>query len=196
MGRSGRLRWRASEEKVEFESQAFVLIVIKKYMQMPRPIKPKKNSISRILLCVLYIHNGDDQNLNTLLEYIQSAFGEYPTTLGLGAQEYIHNATIYDIHHQYPPARISSPPMINILMEYNFTSWQKRRRHLAPEADRILPLVVAARTAGMSRVQIGNAIALDQEVLNELLAGMVQIGWLTVGWRDGLPVYRAGVRSV
>jgi len=41
-------------------------------------------------------------------------------------------------------------------------------------------------------MQIGNAIELDQEVLDELLAGMVEVGLLNVMWRDGLPVYLAG----
>ena len=82
--------------------------------------------------------------------------------------------------------------MINTVMEYSFTSWEMRRRHIAPKAERILPLVIGAGTAGMTRKQIGNAVELDQEVLEELLAGMVQIGLLTVMWRDGMPVYRAG----
>ena len=81
-------------------------------------------------------------------------------------------------------------------MEYSFKSWQNRRRHLAPESERILPLVAAAGAAGMTRRQIRNAVELDQEVLDELLAGMVQIGLLTVMWRDGRPVYRAGLSGI
>jgi hypothetical protein len=86
--------------------------------------------------------------------------------------------------------------MIDMLMEYSFKSWQERRRHLAPESERILPLVVGAGTAGMTRNQIGNAIGLDKEVLDELLAGMVEIGLLTVMWRDETPVYRAGLSGI
>jgi len=86
--------------------------------------------------------------------------------------------------------------MINTLMEYSFTSWEKRRRHLAPESERILPLIAAAGSAGMNRGQIGNAVQLDRQVLDELLAGMVEIGLLTVMWRDGLPIYYAGIRGI
>lgn len=86
--------------------------------------------------------------------------------------------------------------MINTVMEYGFTSWENRRRHLDPEAERILPLVVDAGAAGMNRMQIGNAIELDQEVLDELLAGMVEVGLLNVMWRDGLPVYLAGIMGI
>jgi hypothetical protein len=81
-------------------------------------------------------------------------------------------------------------------MDHSFTSWQKRRQHLAPEAEKILPLVVGAGTAGMTRKQLGNVIELDREVLDELLAEMVQIGLLTVMWRDGMPVYRAGIMGI
>jgi hypothetical protein len=111
-------------------------------------------------------------------------------------QGHIYSAPIYDIENEFSAAnRISSPPMINTVMEYSFTSWE-RRRHLAPDSERILPMVVAAGTAGMTRKQLGNVIELDREVMDELLAGMVQIGLLTVVWREGLPVYRAGVSGI
>jgi hypothetical protein len=74
----------------------------------------------------------------------------------------------------------------------SFKSWE-RRRHLAPEADRILPLVAAAGTAGMNRFQLGNAVDLNRETLDQLLAGLVGIGLLTVAWVRGVPVYRAGI---
>lgn len=78
-------------------------------------------------------------------------------------------------------------------MEYSFKSWEKRRRHLAPEADRVLPLI--AGSTGMTRKQIGNAVELDRDVLNQLLDGMVGMGLLTVAWDEGVPVYRtSGVR--
>ena len=73
-------------------------------------------------------------------------------------------------------------------MKYSFHAWERRRRHLAPEADRLLPLI--ASTAGMTRKQIGNAVDLDRNVLNQLLDGMVGMGLLTVEWEDGMPVYR------
>jgi hypothetical protein len=81
-------------------------------------------------------------------------------------------------------------PMIS-----SFKSWEQRR-HFAPEAERILPLVVGAGTTGMTRKQLGNVIQLDREVMEELLAGMVEIGLLAVMWRDGMPVYRAGVSGI
>lgn len=40
-------------------------------------------------------------------------------------------------------------------------------------------------------MQIGNAIKLDREVLNQLLDGMVGMGFLTVAREGGVPVYRA-----
>ena len=72
-------------------------------------------------------------------------------------------------------------------MEYSFTSWDKRRRHQRPEADRILPLVAAAGQAEMNRGQIVNAVELD---LGELLTGMVGVGLFTVTAGVGGPVYR------
>ena len=77
----------------------------------------------------------------------------------------------------------------------SFTSWERRRRHLAPEAERILPLVAAAGTVGMNRFQLGNAVDLNRETLDQLIAGLVGIGLLTVAWERGVPVYRAGVLS-
>lgn len=73
----------------------------------------------------------------------------------------------------------------------SFKSWE-RRRQLAPEAERSLPLVAAAGSAGMNRFQLGNAIDLNRETLDQLLAGLVGIGLLTVAWERGVPVYRAG----
>ena len=48
----------------------------------------------------------------------------------------------------------------------------------------------------MGRRQIGNAVQLDRQVLDELLTGMVQVGLLTVIWRDETPVYRAGLSGI
>ena len=75
----------------------------------------------------------------------------------------------------------------------SFKSWERRRRHLAPEAERILPLVAAAGSAGMNRKQLGSAVDLDRDVLDHLLHGMVGIGLLTVAWDKGTPVYRTGL---
>jgi hypothetical protein len=77
----------------------------------------------------------------------------------------------------------------------SFKTWEKQRRHLAPEAERVLPLVAAAGTAGMNRFQLGNAIDLSRETLDQLLSGLVGIGLLTLALERGVPVYRAGVLS-
>jgi hypothetical protein len=82
--------------------------------------------------------------------------------------------------------------VVNTPMISSFKTWEKQRRHLAPEAERILPLVAAAGTAGMNRFQLGNAVDLNRETLDQLIAGLVGIGLLTVAWERGVPVYRAG----
>ena len=79
-------------------------------------------------------------------------------------------------------------------METSFKSWEWRR-HLTPEADRVLPLIASAWQAGMTRGQIGNVVGLDRDILDQLLAGMVQVGVLTVAWEDGVPVYRCPLAS-
>jgi hypothetical protein len=82
--------------------------------------------------------------------------------------------------------------VVNTPMISSFKSWERRRRHLAPEAERILPLIAAAGTAGMTRRQIGNAVDLSRETLDQLLSGLVGIGLLTLALERGVPVYRAG----
>lgn len=82
--------------------------------------------------------------------------------------------------------------VVNIPMISSFKTWEKQRRHLAPEAERILPLVAAAGTAGMNRFQLGSAVDLNRETLDQLIAGLVGIGLLTVAWERGMPIYRAG----
>ena len=54
-------------------------------------------------------------------------------------------------------------------------------------------MVAAAGTVGMNRRQLGNAIELDHETLDQLLAGMVGIGLLTVAWEGDVPVYQTGI---
>ncbi len=75
-------------------------------------------------------------------------------------------------------------------MEYSFNNWMRRRHHLAPEADRLLPLIAGAGAMGMSRKQLGHAIKLDRDVLDELLDGLVQVGMLSVADEAGTLVYR------
>jgi hypothetical protein len=73
-------------------------------------------------------------------------------------------------------------------VDLSFKSWE-RRRHLAPEADRILPFIAAA--GALSRQQLGHALDLDRDVLDQLLAGLVSFGLLTVTRGPGGPVYRS-----
>ncbi len=42
-------------------------------------------------------------------------------------------------------------------------------------------------------MQVGNAVDLNRETLDQLIAGLVGIGLLTVAWEGGVPVYRAGI---
>lgn len=79
-----------------------------------------------------------------------------------------------------------------------FETWFRRHRslnHLAPEADKILPLVADAGETGMSRRQLGHALDLDRETVDELLDGLVRAGLLVVTYEDGLPVYRTQTQT-
>jgi len=82
---------------------------------------------------------------------------------------------------------------INIFMGYSFRIWEQARR-LQPQADTILPLIKAS-SYGMTRRQLGHALDLDREVLDQLLAGLVSFGLLTVGTGPGGPVYRSRVST-
>ncbi len=74
----------------------------------------------------------------------------------------------------------------------SFTSWLERRNENGvPECDRIVPIIAQAGPQGMNRGQIGGAIDLDREVLDELLAGLVRFGLLTVTSLNGIQVFRA-----
>ena len=53
-------------------------------------------------------------------------------------------------------------------------------------------MVAASGSAGMNRKQIDNAVDLDRDIVDQLLAGLVGIGLLTVALEFGVPVYRAG----
>ena len=75
-------------------------------------------------------------------------------------------------------------------MKYSFKSYAQKR-HRAPEADRLLPIISASGRVGMNRGQIGSAVKLDRDILDELLDGLVQIGMLTISWEIGSPVYRS-----
>lgn len=79
-------------------------------------------------------------------------------------------------------------------MERTFNSWVRRRQRLdgiIPQADKVVPLVVGAGTAGMTPQQLGHVIKLDRAVLDELLDGLVRAGLLNVTWVNGSLVFRS-----
>lgn len=75
-------------------------------------------------------------------------------------------------------------------MTYSFRTWERRRRQ-QPQADMILPMIAAAGVYGMTRKQLGHAVDLDRDVLDQLLAGFVQFGLLTVTTGTSGPQYRS-----
>jgi len=77
-------------------------------------------------------------------------------------------------------------------MENSFTAWERRRRHISPEPDRILPLIKAAGVSGMTRKQLGGAVDMERDVLDELLAGLVGAGLLILSRDARGPVYYSG----
>lgn len=89
-----------------------------------------------------------------------------------------------------PPCRMRTAPLPTN-MTHSFKSWGN---DLTPEADKIVPLVAAAGASGMSRKQLGSAVELDRDVLDELLAGLVRLRILSLASEHGIPVYRAGIR--
>lgn len=72
-------------------------------------------------------------------------------------------------------------------MDISFNSWEQRRRKM-PESERLLPLLRAS--GGMNRKQIGHAVDLDRDVLDQLLGGMVATGMLVLSRDARGPVYR------
>ena len=79
-------------------------------------------------------------------------------------------------------------------MSHSFTSWVRHRHgtnNLTPEADRIVPLIAAAGASGMNRQQLGHAIDLDRQLLDDLLAGLVRSGLLSVADEAGTVIYRS-----
>ena len=84
-----------------------------------------------------------------------------------------------------------------IMNAVDFASWVKRRdrerREHVPVADLVVPLVAQAGQAGMTRGEVGKAVGddLDRDALDDLLAGLVEFGLLTVAKENGLQVFRA-----
>lgn len=73
-----------------------------------------------------------------------------------------------------------------------FTSWVQRRQITIPEADKLLPLIAQSGRTGISRGELGKAITLDRQVLDEFLDGLVRIGVVRADLVKGIKVYRAG----
>jgi len=57
-----------------------------------------------------------------------------------------------------------------------FSDWLQQREIKPLEADRLIPLIANAGSRGISRGEIGAAIKLDREVLDEFLDGLVRVG--------------------
>ena len=72
------------------------------------------------------------------------------------------------------------------------TTWLENRNGTAvPESERIIPLIGQAGATGMNRGQIGSVIKLDRDTLDQVLAGLVGFGQLTLTIENGLRVFRA-----
>ena len=91
----------------------------------------------------------------------------------------------------YRPTNIGVGRLHNFMI-MSFTSWlNHRNENQVPECDRIVPIIAQAGPQGMNRGQIGKLMNLEREVLDELLAGLVRFGLLTVTSLNGIQVYRA-----
>ena len=73
----------------------------------------------------------------------------------------------------------------------SFSSWINLQRIGTPQADLIVPLIAQAGPQGIGRGELGNAIKLDREALDELLDGLVRVGLVRMAVVDGVRVYRA-----
>jgi hypothetical protein len=80
---------------------------------------------------------------------------------------------------------------------HDFQSWlhqRDRQNHdHIPVADKVLPLIAQAGQAGLTRGEIGKLVgdSFDRDALDDLLAGLVEFGLLTVARENGLFVFRA-----
>ncbi len=84
---------------------------------------------------------------------------------------------------------------------YDFHSWvrqrERRQREHVPAADLVVPLVAQAGRHGMSRGEIGKAVgaSLDRDALDDLLAGLVEFGLLSIERQNGMQIFRSLGRS-
>ncbi|MGE3408656.1 MAG: hypothetical protein AB7I37_17690 [Pirellulales bacterium] len=72
-----------------------------------------------------------------------------------------------------------------------FTTWVQKQQIKTPEADRILPLISQSAAKGISRGELGKAIKLDRQVLDDFLDGLVRVGVVRVDLVNGIRTYRA-----
>lgn len=72
-----------------------------------------------------------------------------------------------------------------------FAHWLARREQQTevPETTRLFQLIAQAGTAGIRRRDLGKAITLDRDVLDDLLAAMVAAGQVEVGEVGGERIY-------
>jgi len=76
-------------------------------------------------------------------------------------------------------------------METSFLAWLETRtqRPELPEVTRLLQLLAQAGANGIRRRDLGKAITLDRDVLDDLLAAMVAAGQIEVAEVGGERVY-------
>jgi len=79
---------------------------------------------------------------------------------------------------------------INICMK-TFQSWLEQRRPppVISEVDRLVALILAAGTAGISRADL-SGIDLPREVIDELLASLLRLGMIRATGSGQSSVYR------
>lgn len=114
-----------------------------------------------------------------------------PFRNNLSYRLFTEKSRLYSILNS-PRRTAGEPP--KYIMKYSFSHWL-RRRHLRPEADNILPLLMAAGGEGISRKALGSVIDVEPSTLDGLLATMAGMGLLTVNIEDGVPVYRNSISA-
>lgn len=72
-----------------------------------------------------------------------------------------------------------------------FTSWLQDQQVKIPEPDRLLLLIKQAGSQGMGRAEIGSAIQMDRDFLDQFLDGLVRAGVLRVDLVNGIRTYRS-----
>lgn len=77
----------------------------------------------------------------------------------------------------------------------SFRSWveQRHRRldsHIS-QADKVVPLLQQAGPGGMTRRQLGGAIALEPEMVDSLIRALLDTGQIRVADVGGVHIYRA-----